>query len=178
MKTLNLTPELFQTYEKIMAAVLEAGATEVMVAGGAVRDALLGKPIKDIDVFYSGDLFWHKLNKNFKTNYKPPKDEFGFTEAYEENDEWQVTHQSLLSEYSDKPVQFIRCKDFATHLNTFGAGLCKVALLADGTLWITPEFIRDCSEGILHFNPNCGEKFKDKMCDKYPEMDAMDEVVY
>lgn len=186
MKTLNLTPELFVTYEELMSQVLDCGAEQVMVAGGAVRDALMGRSIKDIDIFYQGEIDHNKLTKFMEPIHKNPiaywasnKDgDFLDSVPYPKNDDWDVTYNHMKSKITDKPIQLIKVKKLETHLSTFGAGLCKVALLADGTLWITPEFMKDFSMEILHFDPNCGEKFKDKMCNKFPEFEAMDEVIY
>lgn len=177
MKTLKLNTELFETYETIMGQLLQCGADQVMVAGGAVRDVLLDKPIKDIDIFYTGELDVLKVYDYF--NQIPTRfgDDLNMFYDNEDND-WIVTYNRMRSKLTKHPLQFIQCKDFTAHLKTFGVGLSQVALLADGTLWITPEFMKDVTTECLHFHPNCGEKYRDKICDKYPEYEAMDECLY
>jgi hypothetical protein len=43
--------ELFQQFEEILSKLKAAGVTGALIAGGACRDHILGKPVKDIDVF-------------------------------------------------------------------------------------------------------------------------------
>jgi hypothetical protein len=42
---------LFQQFEEILSKLKAAGVTGALIAGGACRDHILGKPVKDIDVF-------------------------------------------------------------------------------------------------------------------------------
>jgi hypothetical protein len=46
----------FDQLDKLIAMVVACGGEHVSVSGGAVRDSVLEKPIKDIDVFYQGEL--------------------------------------------------------------------------------------------------------------------------
>jgi hypothetical protein len=42
---------LFQQFEEILSKLKAAGITGALIAGGACRDHILGRPVKDIDVF-------------------------------------------------------------------------------------------------------------------------------
>jgi hypothetical protein len=42
---------LFQQFDEILSKLKAAGVTGALIAGGACRDHILGKPVKDIDVF-------------------------------------------------------------------------------------------------------------------------------
>jgi hypothetical protein len=42
---------LFDQFEEILSKLKDAGITGALIAGGACRDHILGRPVKDIDVF-------------------------------------------------------------------------------------------------------------------------------
>src|SRR5262249_34488615 len=61
---LNLTWNDFAPWNEAVSVADYAtnGKADIMIAGGAVRDRLLGKPVSDIDVFHTQELDPSKLN--------------------------------------------------------------------------------------------------------------------
>jgi Poly A polymerase head domain len=180
--------ERLAQYRAIQEAVAACGATAVMVAGGCVRDMLLDKPIKDIDLFYEGELNQDLIKQRFAIKPKKPpvsnwlKDPMGNDVIpvpmddlfpYPENENWNVRYNHVTFAGCDLPIQLIQVKDVSTHLDTFGANISKVAYFGDGTMYLSPGFIEDITTQTLHIDPNCGEKYQDKIITKFPEFEAV-----
>ena len=78
MKEINLDLEYLYNLNCLIARIRACSKSKIMfdglnktvVAGGAVRDMLFNKPVKDIDVFYEGEVDDKKLEQYF-TNVKP-----------------------------------------------------------------------------------------------------------
>ncbi len=87
-----------------------------VIAGGAIRDMLLQKPVNDIDVFYEGELSDKSLNNFFKT-----------VKSSETNypDGFNVTHTISL-ENLPVPIQLIQVKDIKKHIETFPTPMSRV----------------------------------------------------
>lgn len=191
---LHFDDELMAQYKRICELVGDCGATHAMIAGGAIRDMLLHKPIKDIDVFYEGILDLGMVEKVFKLPPKPtgipffdpfaktivnvpqPQDEFPL-EFYPENSDWKVTNSRVYMEGCPYPIQLILVKDVSTHLRTFGASISKVAMFADGGMFLDEGFIRDVNTKTLHIDPNCAEKYQQKILAKFEEYEAVHECM-
>lgn len=178
--------ERMAQYRAIQEAVAACGATAVMVAGGCVRDMLLDKPIKDIDLFYEGELNQDLIKQRFAIQPKK-KNPWLNTEAiagllddlapYPDNENWNIKYNHVTFAGCDLPIQLIQVKDVSTHLDTFGANISKVAYFGDGTMYLSPGFIEDIMTQTLHIDPNCGEKYQDKIIAKFPEFEAVHQCI-
>ena len=62
----------FDTLDKIVAMVVACGGEHVTIAGGAVRDSVLEKDIKDIDVFFQGELNEEAVTQMFGAKKEKP----------------------------------------------------------------------------------------------------------
>ena len=171
---MNIDFGTLNTYHNILTNVQQAGADCAIVAGGAVRDMLLGKTISDIDVFYEAstyknDLFkqcldWNVLMYHFKNN---PSVDNSLQEDYD-NPEWTVTHGNLLHKHSGFKVQLIKVDNVYEHVNTFGCNLSKVIYSAENGLIMSEEFLDGVKFGVLEFT-DAQETYKNKIMAKYPE---------
>lgn len=108
---------------------LQAVAPDARIAGGAVRDWLLERPVKDIDVFVSADASERKLAKavmKFRPEVKRTVDG-----RYFQSDRSVV--ESI--EYGDEaerlpPINIIRLAErhtIASNIARFDLGLCRAA---------------------------------------------------
>jgi Poly A polymerase head domain len=86
------------------------------IAGGAIRDMLLHKPVNDIDVFYEGELSEKSLKNFFKT-----------VKSSETNypDGFNVTH-TVTIESIPVPIQLIQVKNIQNHIDTFPTPMSRV----------------------------------------------------
>lgn len=163
---MHIDYELLRIYSKIQDILLAAGAEETAVAGGAIRDMLLEKPIKDIDVFYVGALDDGLVTQNFTHDMENTK-----PSDYEEST-FKVAYGRLLYKDCPYPIQLIKVDVEFGKLDTwimdnFGCNLSKV--LYGGGLELTQEFLDDVEMEILTFPNPVNRKYMDKMIDKYPD---------
>jgi len=126
---MEIDPDYLLKLDLLLSYVKEAGATDAVVAGGAIRDMLLQKPISDIDVFYTGEVKKHAaLTKDL--TYSP----VGYPEG------WEVTHQVTCLHFPVK-IQLIRVPTtIMEHLETFPSPLCRVLYSQESGLVGVGEF--------------------------------------
>lgn len=101
------------------------GPTDIAVAGGAIRDMLFEKEVKDIDVFYTGDITWMPLAYGAKecfTKY----DGCNFTLTYE------IPANGVPG--LPVPIQLIKVEDVNKTIQAFPSNICKCALFLDDGL--------------------------------------------
>ena len=170
---MNISFSILNTYHNILTNVKQAGADCAIVAGGAVRDMLLGKTISDIDVFYEASkkidtwdtwLDWNVLAPHFKSN---PLGNDSLEDDYN-NPKWTVTHGNLLYKPTGQAVQLIKVDNVYEHVNTFGCNLSKVIYSAENGLIMSEEFLDGVKFGVLEFT-DAKETYKNKIMAKYPE---------
>lgn len=155
--------DLLRVLCKIQDCLLAAGAVETVVSGGAIRDMLLGRPIKDIDVFYVGNLDEDKLLMLEKQSLA--------LEDYEGTD-FQVTHPHLRMDGCDYPIQLMKVDVPEGQLDewildNFGCNLSKVGF--GEHLEISQQFLDDVEMEMMTFPKPVSEKYMKKMTDKYPD---------
>lgn len=183
-----------QLLQEIVEQCHKLGATKCMVAGGAIRDMLLEKPINDIDVFYEGTLadplqvFHEPKEETFYKNAKrkkfvswgepvdPVPSESLFegdppVEFYPDSD-WKVTKQKVFYKDCKFPIQLIQCKNFDTHLETFGAALSRVYVDRNG-VHLTNDFLRAVELKMCLFEEECSMGYMMKIIKKFPEYEAV-----
>lgn len=112
-----------------------------VIGGGALRDSILGRPIKDVDVLLRAKDHEH-LDSELTTYVRPPiivQHGYGRADMY---GCWNVKEQ--LCGYD---VQLILAdfEDLHDLAHTFDIGLCRVTY--DGTeLYVSPEFTQDAAD--------------------------------
>ena len=188
----NIDEQHLANLSAICKAVETAGATAVAIMGGAVRDMLLGKPIKDIDVFYvlpdnplpslkdfnkdyAAFLLANETWKETTLDEEVLKKHFTQEKlTWEEGkdaydcDEFEVTHGKLTLEGCFLPVQLIKVDDLVETLSKFPCGLSKVYFL-DGGITMEPEFIYGAMNKILVFTEECPEEYMQRLHAKYED---------
>lgn len=119
----------------LLGALLGSGIKDPVIAGGAIRDSLLGKEVSDIDVFYT-DSKDELLFKGIFTNAVPTNIK------YEENT-FTVTHE-LECFLFPVTIQLIKIHTGTIHdfVNKFPVDISKATLSIDG-LTIPADFISD-----------------------------------
>lgn len=157
---MNYDIETVEKYQEILGKLEQF--VEPVVAGGAIRDMLLNKPVKDIDIFYKGKLPDSVVKQLFTVEAK-------YDKAYD-NSEFQVFYSKVFYNNVTLPIQLIETKEDPRSIiiDDFGVNLSKVWLTRAG-LVIPNEFLLDASLKILTFKPNCKQSYVERIIDKYPE---------
>ena len=157
---MNYDIETVEKYQEILGKLEQF--VEPVVAGGAIRDMLLDKPVKDIDIFYKGKLPDSVVKQLFTVEAK-------YDKAYD-NSEFQVFYSKVFYNNVTLPIQLIETKEDPRSIimDDFGVNLSKVWLTRAG-LVIPNEFLLDASLKILTFKPNCKQSYVERIIDKYPE---------
>lgn len=157
---MNYDIETVEKYQEILGKLEQF--VEPVVAGGAIRDMLLDKPVKDIDIFYKGNLPDSVVKQLFTIEAK-------YDKAYEEST-FKVFYSKVFYNNVKLPIQLIETKEDPRSIiiDDFGVNLSKVWLTRAG-LVIPNEFLLDASLKILTFKPNCKQSYVERIIDKYPE---------
>lgn len=175
---MNIDFVLTSQFDFIIEKVTEAGAEAVIIAGGAVRDMVMNKPIADIDVFYVGELNHETLQKHFKFHVNPNKDKHDFYK--EKKAFWKVSDILLKMEDCEYPIQLINVKrdkrktyhpamTLTDHVTKFGCNLSMMLYNAGG-LFVFREAMQDMFIEQLTFNKHCSNNsYIRKVYAKYPE---------
>lgn len=162
--------EFFNDCVYIMSALKKFGVDKICVAGGCIRDTLLGKPVKDIDVFCSGELMLDDssdLAKHFGIKWNTEED---FVEGKDyEDSKITVMNKCLLFEDIPYPVQIILCDNIMETVNKFPCGLSKAVLDDEGGLSLWPDFLQSEYFKIISYSVETPAKYKMKLQKKYPE---------
>ena len=130
MKEINLDLEYLHNLNCLIARIRACSKSKIMfdglnktvVAGGAVRDMLFNKPVKDIDVFYEGEVDGKKLEQYF-TNVKSTGNSYP--------DGFNVTH-TLNHKDFPVPIQLIQVKNIEEHIKTFPSPMMRVSVDSNG----------------------------------------------
>jgi len=130
------------------------------IAGGAIRDMLLQKPVADIDVFYEGELddkklsTWFKTVKTTDTTYPD-----GFNVTY------KVSWATI-----PVPIQLIQVKNIDKHIESFPSPLCRVQYdVKKGLKNIDMDFVDDVANKVFTWDSNPGVVYFDKIKSKYSD---------
>lgn len=135
-------------------------------AGGAVRDTLLQKPVKDIDIYIrlrNGlTAKWLRTYINDNTEYDAE-----IVNEYEHLGKVLNVYGYLYD------IQLIILEEWRTLpelLMEFPCSVSKVGLLPDGQLVVDPEFIETVSiSSVITFTANCPWMYRVKIINKFPE---------
>jgi hypothetical protein len=168
---------LLNQFDTIIDHVVSCGAKDVMIAGGAVRDMLLNKPIKDIDVFYTGKLDEDKVSKIFKAPEKPTEQK-ELEKYYEKQESWEVYGTEWTLDGIDYPIQLVHVKKepkdgLTGHIHTFGCNISKV--LYNNHLCLSDKFLNDVWLEQLTFTEELRRgAYKKRMMEKFPLYSVVD----
>ncbi len=130
------------------------------VAGGAIRDMLLQKPVNDIDVFYEGELSDKSLKNFFKT-----------VKSSETNypDGFNVTH-TVSCAAIPVPIQLIQVKDIKKHIETFPTPMSRVYYHFDtGLHGVDVQFVADTVAKEFVWDKKVDMPYFDKIKAKYSD---------
>ena len=162
MKQINIDLEYWDDLQSLLDRVRASyknfmAPVEAVVAGGAVRDMLLDKPISDIDVFYKGELNDEKLKSFFtdvKSNGSPYPDGFN------------VTH-TIISKTFPVPIQLIQVEDIKKHIDTFPSPMMRVYVDNFGLHGVEPSFLSDASVNEFYWDKEVDIAYFTKIKAKY-----------
>lgn len=122
-------------------------APSAHIAGGAVRDMILERPVKDIDVFLPEAVSPTKLDEALDGLYSRATinscDEYVYW-----NSEVGQTGELLPVDVTLPPLNLIWLKSKASldeNLTRFDFGLCRAAYSLDRGLVASPEFVEDAA---------------------------------
>ena len=143
----------------IIDGVFDSGGTQVTIAGGAIRDMLFNKPIKDIDVFYVGELETSALKEQFDTVVE--------CDIKYEGSSFTVTHEvkHLLI-----PVwcQLIKIDgDVMKYINEFPTPIGRVAYSMEGLKNLTWDVLYAHKDKVIIFDRPTNLKYYNKLSTKY-----------
>ena len=133
----------------------------VTIAGGAIRDMLLGKPVADIDVFYEKNLsdlrlktFFHKVEPQLYGNYP---------------DGFNVTHKVWI-ENIPVPIQLIQVENIETHIDKFPCKFSRVQFsIEKGLSGVDIDFVDDVEKKEFVWDSKVNAQYYDKMKVKYSD---------
>ena len=130
------------------------------VAGGAIRDMLLQKPISDIDVFYEGTLVTEELKESFKlvqsTNHNYP-------------DGFNITHTVMFKDIP-VPIQLIQVKNIEEHIATFPTPMSRVSYNhSKGLEGVDMDFVYQVNAQKFFWDHKVDMKYFDKIKAKYSD---------
>lgn len=165
MKDLDMTKREEQYLDALREAV--GVVSDLYIAGGYLRDTLLGKPIKDIDLY----VYFH-TEADRQQFLKLSSFQVNSNSDYEEGDlyftgTWKNTRINVIAPKNEWRV----------HFNTFDIGLCKVYYnLRTDTLVRSYDFNRDVEGRTLTLLCS-GDMYSEhtrRLVDKYPEYTVRD----
>jgi len=132
---LNIDDEYLDLLTAFMKVI--EGPDDMAVAGGAIRDMLFDKEVKDIDVFYTGEIT--KIPKEYKAKECDTKyDGSSFT----------LTHEIPACNVVNIPVpiQFIQVESIDEIIANFPSNICRCALFRDDGLYIDQDLPKAASK--------------------------------
>lgn len=160
MKLQLIKPETLRALQEIRWNASLYGAHKVVVAGGCLRDALLGRDVQDIDVFHDGEIDCHYLEE---------------LDVAKLDQEYKRALKVLVDNSGDKPVQYIQVEDVEQRIATFSTPLSQL-YVDDPGLVITEGFLQAVAAQELRFRPGASAVYKAKLKAKYPEFAVVEET--
>lgn len=164
---MNIDNSYLAKLSTLLWKLRNCGIEDPLIAGGAIRDMLFEKPIKDIDVFYSKGSFKDKPNLLEKTYFT----ETGNTPPEYEGCAFSLKHNLYNKEFPGIKIQLIKVEDPFKAVNEFPIDLCRVSFGRSSsggaeTLNLPPELLADIpSKKCWHESstkPDYLEYIKDK----------------
>lgn len=122
MTEVNLDLAYLSKLTKILLRTSFCGASSCCVAGGAIRDMLLNKPVSDIDVFYEGTVNTKTLQAYFEQAQE--------TDIPNYPEGFNVTHK-VKQVGIPVPIQLIQVNNIEEHIKTFPSEMLRVSYNVD-----------------------------------------------
>ena len=157
---------------KAAADLLDSLGCDGIVAGGAIRDTVLRRMVKDFDVYV----------ENTPVNFDALRKRFpNLTLLDADHDDYEGCASANLTVYEanelhdGKPVQImlVRRDPVEYVRNVFDFGLCKAFLCNTWGLVLEPEFIQDVRAKTITFYPSdenwYSESRAKRLTEKYPD---------
>jgi hypothetical protein len=138
------------------------------IAGGYLRDLVLGKEPNDIDIFHTTYIDKDEIIKEFGEI-----EETTIDQLYEGN-VIDVVNVQGKGQFNGKKLQFIEVSNVFESINKFPCNLSKIMLTRYG-LTLTEDFMFGMNFKVLKFYKGCPDKYKNKICLKFPEFNMMTE---
>ena len=160
---MNIDTEFLVYLDTLLSKLWAAGAGDAAVAGGAIRDMLFDKPIKDIDVFYTGEISFEKLKKTW-----------GFSNIVYNEVSYPNTNSTLVYTLTwssfPVPIQLIHCSmKISEIINTFPANIGRCYYDEKGLHGINGDVILSANDKIVWFEQPTSYKYYMKYKEKYSD---------
>jgi hypothetical protein len=161
MKIKLPTTEQLHGLQMLRLEALMRGASKAVVAGGCLRDLLLGRAVSDIDVFHEGTL----TNLEDLTELELASLDPGYKQAL-----------AVFSSADITPVQYIQVEDIEQRLKTFSVSLSQI-WLDDRELVLSDSFVGAVNRQELVFQRWASEAYRAKIKAKYPELAVVEQAI-
>jgi hypothetical protein len=181
---MNIDYKLLKQLSEKLVLVKECGAKDAAVLGGCIRDMLLNKPIRDIDLFYTGTLDAEKVEKIFGVKKKAEIPKKGWFDLWKEHQlalkagmllddmekeyDYSVIDGGVVEEY---PLQLIGVEELS--YSKFPCKLSKVGFTELAVVCMSNDFLKSVEYQMLFFTENAKESYKNKLIEKYPEYEPV-----
>jgi len=165
VQTINY-PNIPPAWEQARYEISKLFSKLAVIAGGAVRDHLLGIPHNDLDIFIlETPAEWQNYDKTQRLirellGLPQPKWSLDKAEPVEAKTTWKddfhhpySSHHHVAYKGLDVDLVFSECLTMDAVVNSFDVGLCKVGW--DGTNYlISQDFVRDAEHKTLTITPD------------------------
>lgn len=171
MTSSQLIPDEILTFGCRILGASQSKAN-VMLAGGAIRDALNGKEVKDYDFFIDKRYMHSIINYIHRINGYPYKIKGSERGILCDEGEYKFSVVNVKIENFDKPVQLIFVDDYYSVLSKFDIGLCQIGFSFNtGALLKTEAYKEDVENKTItvfkdNLKPNTDHE--KRVRDKYP----------
>jgi hypothetical protein len=155
------TDEYIAKLTSLLNDIKASTGKNCFIAGGAIRDWCLNKPVRDIDLYVANGSFYAvmELLTGSRQEYKAfggddPAYQHQYIDAQCEFEldtrrlrfEWPLdmpTRINLIQVQQDIIVNFSHGQGIETILSAFNFGICRIALSPSGEVWKHKSFTRD-----------------------------------
>jgi hypothetical protein len=133
------------------------GAANAWIGGGAIRDTLLGIPVRDIDVFHEGEISLHYLREHM-----------AWAEARDVDDRYDVPVVSIIDAEDERTaIQFLQCESIPERFKSFAADISKVFYRPGRGVIQTPAFLTAVQTKRITFDEGTSAPYRDKLVEKF-----------
>jgi len=175
-----MTPRIPHTVLGVLKDMQRQGFTG-WVAGGAVRDSIMGRPVKDYDLFFRADGAPESFYSAVYSTLFPLA--VTLDDSGERGSGGICVTQRILAGNLDMLLMGIEYRSIERHMVEFNFGFNQAAVDADGELVTLPQFERDIANKTATFlttskwyneNPDMcvsftRAKWREHYAPKYPE---------